>query len=447
MIFRLRDVAQVWGIAGDWIPDVPVTGWSADTRTLQPGDLFFALRGPNFDGHDFAAQAREKGACAMVADRPAPVKMPVLRVDDVLEALQRLAGWARLQWQGRLIAVTGSAGKTTTKELIARFLEDSIPVGKSPGNLNNHIGLPLSILRLPERARVAVAEMGMNHAGEIRRLASVARPDVGVVTNVGHAHIENFDSIEGVALAKRELIESLPASGVAVLNADDPWVIRFGEIHNGKTVTFGLAEGADMRAEEVVCGPEGVRFRLGDLWLESPLTGVHSVLNLLAALAVAREFGIEPAALRDSIASLFAAEMRGRRFLHREITVIDDCYNSNPEAALTMLKLLCDQPARRRMAALGEMRELGRWSEALHRDVGRHAAACGIDLLVGVGGAAVYMIEEALRAGMPAGAALFFEDAAEAGRFLKSRASAGDAVLFKGSRGIRMEKALETFLG
>ncbi len=218
----MQQIAQVLGLATQL--DAPITGWSVDTRTLAPGDLFFALRGPNHDGNAYVDQALQKGAAAAIANQPHPG--PVLVVPDSLAALQDIAAWARRQWGGEVVGVTGSAGKTSTKDIIARMLGVALPVGKTIGNLNNHVGLPLSILRLPREARVAVLEMAMNHAGEIRDLCAIARPNIGVVTNVGYAHMEAFDSIEGVARAKRELIESLPADGIAVLNADDPLVSR-----------------------------------------------------------------------------------------------------------------------------------------------------------------------------------------------------------------------------
>ncbi|HSW49590.1 MAG TPA: UDP-N-acetylmuramoyl-tripeptide--D-alanyl-D-alanine ligase [Bryobacteraceae bacterium] len=447
MIFSLPEIAATLRLPGDSYPRIPVTGWCVDTRTLAPGDLFFALRGPARDGHDFVPAAFAAGAAAAVVDRPMEAAGPALQVPDVLEALQELALWARGRWDGQVVAVTGSAGKTSTKEIIAALLETAMPVGKSAGNLNNHIGVPLSILRLPAQARVAVLELGMNHAGEIRRLAQVARPGVGVVTNVGHAHVEFFDSVDEVALAKRELIEALPADGVAVLNVDDPRVARFVEVHPGPTVTFGFSPQASVRAAEVELGPGGLRFRLEDgVWLDSPMRGRHNVLNLLAGIAVAGLFGIRPAAVVEAVRTLEAGSMRGRRLVHHGITVLDDCYNSNPEAARHMLELLRAEPARRRIAVMGEMLELGRWSEALHREAGRHAAACGIDLLIGVRGAAAFMVDEALRAGMPRGAARFFEEPSEAGRYARGEASEGDVILFKGSRGTHVEAALARFM-
>src|SRR5215469_4594263 len=244
MILELEQIAGVMGAVGS-VPPAKVAGWSVDTRTQNVGDVFFALRGPNHDGHAFVPAALERGAAAVVVDQKTGADRELI-VQDTLAALQGLAAWARARWGGKVVAVTGSAGKTTTKDAIAELLATEFAVGKTGGNLNNHVGLPLSILRLADNARVAVLELGMNHAGEIRGLAAIARPDIGVVTNVGYAHVENFDSIDGVAAAKRELIESLPENGVAVLNADDPRVARFREFHPGRSVTFGFSESADV---------------------------------------------------------------------------------------------------------------------------------------------------------------------------------------------------------
>jgi UDP-N-acetylmuramoyl-tripeptide--D-alanyl-D-alanine ligase len=304
------------------------------------------------------------------------------------------------------------------------------------------VGVPLSLLRLPDDCRAGVIEMGMNHAGEIRELAAIARPEIGVVTNVGYAHVEFFDSIEGIALAKRELIEGLRPDGVAVLNADDPRVERFGEVHPGRSITFGLSEHAEIRAEDVVAHGDGTRFRALGVEFETTLSGRHAVMNLLAAIAVATIFGIAPARMREAVASFAAGKMRGERTEHNGIVIWNDCYNSNPEAAQSMIDVLRETPARRRIAVLGEMLELGHAAEELHRQVGRYAAEHGVDLLIGVRGAARAMVESAARAGLEA---RFFEDPAEAGDRARELARAGDAVLFKGSRGVKVEKALERF--
>jgi UDP-N-acetylmuramoyl-tripeptide--D-alanyl-D-alanine ligase len=441
MEIELKEVARMLGLSID--SREMVTGWSIDSRTVAPGDLFFALRGPNHDGNDHIDEVLRKGAVAAVADREVEPDGRVLLVEDSLAAMQQIAKRAREIWAGSLIGVTGSAGKTTTKDVIADLLATEMKTAKTAGNLNNHVGVPLSLLRLEEDARVAVIEMGMNHAGEIHDLAAIAKPDVGVVTNVGTAHIEAFESIEGIAAAKRELIESLPAEGVAVLNADDP---RVAAMRRGKSILYGFSEDADVRGEDVEDSAEGVRFRVGNARFSTVLHGRHIASNILAGVAVAQVFGIVPSRLVDAVGNLRPGKMRGERFEHRGIVVYDDCYNSNPDAVRAMLDVLRDTPARRRIAVLGEMLELGRWAEPLHRDVGGYAMKQGIDVLVGIRGAAREIVDAARLAGLNAGAALFFDDPAEAGRALKSIAQPGDAVLFKGSRGVHVERALEQFV-
>lgn len=450
MTLELQAVAKAIRARGG-SPPVKVTGWSVDTRTQSPGDVYFALRGPNFDGHAFVKAAVEKGAAAVVVETEGAgaeaAGAAVLTVTDTLRALQDAGSWARAEWGGRVVGVTGSAGKTTTKDAVAHLLETAMPVGRTIGNLNNHVGVPLSILRLPDDSRAAVLEMGMNHAGEIARLAEIARPDVGVVTNAGYAHVEFFENgIEGVAAAKRELIEGLRPDGVAVLNADDPRVSQFGAAHPGRTVTFGFSDNANVRAETVDLRADGSRFRACGVDFETGLTGRHAVLNLLAAIAVAQVFEIAPESLRDAVRTFATGKMRGERLEHRGITVWNDCYNSNPEAARSMIDVLAATPARRRIAVLGEMLELGDAAEQLHRSVGRYAAANGVDLVVGVRGNARWTVEEARASGMTNGAAVYFDSPEEAGEFARREAREGDAVLFKGSRGVRVERGLERFM-
>jgi UDP-N-acetylmuramoyl-tripeptide--D-alanyl-D-alanine ligase len=442
MEFGLREVAQSLGLTVE--SDARITGWSIDSRTLAPGDLFFALRGPNHDGNAYVEEVLRKGAVAAVANQAK--YGPVLVVLDTLAALQKVSIWAREKWGGDVVGVTGSAGKTSTKDVIAAMLAASMPVGKTIGNLNNQFGVPLSILRLPWGARVAVLEMGMNHAGEIRELCAIAKPRVGVVTNVGHAHMEAFDSIEGVAAAKRELIESLPPDGVAVLNADDPFVRRFREVHPGRTITFGLTPEADFRAENLQLTDAGVSFTVDSAVFESALLGRHSVLNVLAGMAVASLYGIRPAQLVEVVKNLAAPSMRGQRLAHAGVVILNDCYNSNPDAARAMIDALRDTPAKRRIAVLGEMLELGRWSGALHRDVGLYVARSGIDVLVGIRGEACQLVDAAKQAGLAVDAAFFFPDAGAAGEHLRRITRSGDVILFKGSRGTHVEHALERFL-
>jgi UDP-N-acetylmuramoyl-tripeptide--D-alanyl-D-alanine ligase len=445
MTLDLQQVARAMEAAGE-VPAVPVAGWSVDTRTQNAGDVYFALRGPNHDGHDYVAAAWSKAAAAVVVDRPMEARCGELIVKDTLRGLQDLGTWARRTWGGTVVGVTGSAGKTTTKDAIAHVLAAELPVGKTVGNFNNHVGVPLSILRLPDECRAGVLEMGMNHAGEIRELAAVARPEIGVVTNVGYAHVEFFDSIEGVAAAKRELIEGLPRDGVAVLNADDARVLGFRGVHPGRSVTFGFSADADVRAEDVEYRADGTRFRVDCVDYQTGMVGRHAVMNLLAAIAVAREFGIAPGKLREPVRSFAVGKMRGERLEHNGILVWNDCYNANPEAVQSMIDVLRESPAARRIAVLGEMLELGHAAEPLHRQVGKYAAGHGVDLLIGVHGSARDMVDAAIEAGLPRGAAHFFADAGEAGDFARQAARAGDAILFKGSRGVHVERALERFL-
>jgi UDP-N-acetylmuramoyl-tripeptide--D-alanyl-D-alanine ligase len=439
MTLTLQQVAEAIGAQSNAIAG-HAAGWSVDTRTQQSGDVYFALRGPNHDGHRYVADAIRQGAAAVVVEHPVGVTRELV-VTDTQQALQRLGAWARAHWGGDVIGVTGSAGKTTTKDAIAHLLSVAMPVGRTIGNLNNHVGVPLSILRLPDDCRAAVLEMGMNHAGEIRDLAGIAKPDVGVVTNVGYAHVEFFDSIEGVAAAKRELIEGLPRDGMAVLNADDARVLSFRDSHPGRALTFGFSEAADVRAEAVSYRADGTSFRAAGVDFETGLAGRHAVMNLLAAIAVAQVFGIAPDRLRDPVKTFAVGKMRGERTEHNGITIWDDSYNSNPEAAQSMIDVLCETPAHKRIAVLGEMLELGRASEELHRQVGRYAAEHGVDLLIGIRGDARFMVESACGKT----AARFFDSPADAGDFARQAACPGDAVLFKGSRGVKVEQALERF--
>jgi UDP-N-acetylmuramoyl-tripeptide--D-alanyl-D-alanine ligase len=447
MEFTVNEIGAVIGARSANV--ARITGWSVDSRTVAPGDLFFALRGPNHDGNAYVDGALRKGAVAAIVDQKkanAGEDDPVLVVQDSLVALQKIASWARNQWNGEVVGVTGSAGKTSTKDVMAEMLSVKMPAGKTIGNFNNHVGVPLSILRLPSQARVAVLEIGMNHAGEIRDLSAIARPRIGVVTNVGHAHMEGFDSIEGVAAAKRELIEALPSDGVAILNADDPLVARFRDVHPGRTITFGLNEGADVRAEQVEYSSVGVRFQVDGVQFESRLMGRHSVLNLLAGIAVALLYDIRSEELTGVVSGLSAGSMRGQRFEHNGILILNDCYNSNPDAARAMIDVLRETPAKRRIAVLGEMLELGRWAESLHREVGNYVANCGIDVLIGIRGAARHLVDAAKEAGQSVDAAFFFPDTSTAGDYLRQIARPGDVILFKGSRGTHVEQALERFI-
>jgi UDP-N-acetylmuramoyl-tripeptide--D-alanyl-D-alanine ligase len=420
-----------------------VRGWSIDSRTVTAGDLFFAIKGDKFDGHAFVQACLDHGAvAAVVSEAMQNIQGPLLRVQDTLAALQSVARWARKQWHCPVVAVTGSAGKTSTKEIIASILSKRFRVGKTTGNLNNHLGLPLTVLRLPDDADLAVVEMGMNHAGEIAKLCEIAEPEIGVVTNVGFAHIEFFDSIEGIAAAKRELIEALPRSGVAILNADDERVARFAAVHEGRSILYGWSDSAEVRAENSQLHPDGSCFTVDGVRFQTRLTGRHSISNILAGLAVAKAFEIPLSELTGVVSALEPGSMRGERHVWNGATILNDSYNSNPEAARSMIDVLAGSPAQRRIAVLGEMLELGRKAEELHRELGAYAVQSGVDVLIGVRGASKSLVEAGRQNGLADGAALFFDEPEEAGEFLRTLVRNGDAVLFKGSRGSHVERAL-----
>ena len=460
MKLPLSRIAEFTNATGEFDRDAIATGYSIDSRTIQPGQLFFAVKGERLDGHDFVEQALGNGAVAAVIRRDqlprfsgttalgkdgSPPHLPLLAVDDTLAALQTLATAVRRLWNKPVIGVTGSVGKTTTKEAIAHVLSSRFHVLKSEGNFNNHFGLPLMLLKLEPEHQVAVIEMGMSHAGEITALAKIAHPEIGVVTAVAPVHLEFFNSIADIARAKYELIASLPAGGTAVLNADDEYVSQFGRDFKGKVVLYGVKPNADIRAENIRSrGPLGSTF---DLVIENfriqailPLIGPHNVSNALAAVAVGIERGLTPSEAANALATLQQADKRGQVLQLGNITVINDCYNSNPKALNAMVDTLVAMPAKRRIVVAGEMLELGPTAAELHRSSGRYMAEKNIDVLLGVRGLAEPMTEEAKHAGMRAE---FLATPEQAGDWLAHEARDGDVVLLKASRGVKLEKALE----
>lgn len=434
----------------------PATGYSIDTRTLSPCDLFFAIRGDVYDAHDFVPAAFEKGARAAVVAHAHLTRMlaeahahTLLVVEDPLIAMQMLALAVRRHWGHRVIGVTGSAGKTTTKEAIATVLSAQYRVLRSKGNLNNHFGVPLQLLRLEPEDEMAVIEMGMSNAGEIAALARIAAPEWGVVTNVGNVHAENFaDGIAGIARAKYELIAGLHGSSrVAFLNTDDRYVSQFGRDFPGRVVCFGTEITAVVRAEQIdELGADGVRFEVvvdGQKELvHLALLGRHNIANALAAIAVGLEAGIALPVCVAAVEQLRPESKRGEMLSYAGATIINDCYNSNPEALRSMIETLASMPARRRVLVAGEMLELGPESVALHRACGEAAANAGIDIVVGVRGNGQAIVDGAHDAGAKA---FFLASPEDAGAWLKQELREGDVALLKASRGVKLERAL-TFL-
>jgi UDP-N-acetylmuramoyl-tripeptide--D-alanyl-D-alanine ligase len=450
----LGQIADWIHAEGDFDETVEAVGYSIDSRTIGAGELFFAVRGERVDGHDYVEAAQVNGAAAAVVsmrwlapgrvDEARLLRVPDEASDCVLRSMQRLAHEVRRAWGRRVIGVTGSAGKTTTKECVAAVLGARFKVLKTEGNLNNHFGVPLQLLRLQPEHEVAVLEMGMNHAGEIKALAAIAEPDWAVVSNVAPVHLEFFpDGIEGIARAKYELVESLPADGRAVLNADDERVAAMARGMGDRALLYGTAHKAAVRAVEIEeAGLEGTRFvvvaqgkrRLVHL----RLMGRHNVLNALAAIGVGLLSGMELEACCAALEQMRPTEKRGRVVEWGGARLIDDTYNSNPKALESMVEALRKTPATRRFVIAGEMLELGPQGEALHRAAGEGMA--GLDGVVGVRGLASALVEGAKARGV---AAESVETPEAAGEWLRANVREGDVVLLKASRGVRLERALD----
>ena len=460
MKLTLGQVADWIHAEGNFRTHSEALGYSIDSRTIAAGELFFAVRGDKLDGHDYVEAALANGAVAAVVSMrwlvPAGLQASqLLRVPDhdgcgVLDSLQQLARAVRRSWGKRVVAITGSAGKTTTKEAVAQVLGAKFRVLKSQGNLNNAFGLPLQLLRLESEHEVAVIEMGMNHAGEIAALARIAEPDWAVVSNVAPVHLEFFaDGIEGIARAKYELIEALPPDGVAVLNCDDERVARFGEGMGDRAIFYGAGECAHVRAVGIAeIGAEGVVFTVtvyGErASVQLHMLGRHNVHNALAAVAVGLRGGMSLAECAVALGELRPGDKRGEISEWRGATVINDSYNSNPRALDAMVDALLAMPVAngaRHVVVAGEMLELGPEGDTLHKACGRRMAAGGVDVVVGVRGLAKGLVEGAAQGGVDA---LFVETPEEAGAWLKANLRPGDTVLLKASRGVRLERALAT---
>jgi UDP-N-acetylmuramoyl-tripeptide--D-alanyl-D-alanine ligase len=451
MKLALSKIGEFISAEGKSPTDAIAQGYSIDSRTVAAGELFFAVKGERLDGHDFVDSALERGATAAVIRKDQRNRYPetrlLLAVDDTLVALQTLATAVRKVWGKPLVGVTGSAGKTTTKEAIAHVLATQFRVLKSEGNFNNHFGLPLMLLKLVPEHDIAVIEMGMSHAGEIRALAKIAQPEIGVVTNVAPVHLEFFDSLAGIARAKYELVESLPSNGTTVLNADDEYVSQFGRGFKGTVIRSGLRAGADIRAEKIqTLGAEGSEFDVivADTCerVHLPLVGEHNILNALAAVGVGLARGMKLADAAAALATLAPADKRGQVLQLGNITIINDCYNSNPKALAAMVDALAGMKANRRIVVAGEMLELGPASEEMHREAGRQMAERKIDILLGVRGEAQAMVDAAQENGIQA---VFVTTPEEAGEWLAREGRDGDVVLFKASRGVKLEKAIDAW--
>lgn len=415
-----------------------------DSREVKPDSVFFAIKGERLDGHQFLPQALQTARGAVVTHIPQTDKA-IVQVEDTTAALQKLASAIRDRYEFLLIGITGSAGKTTTKEMIATLVGTERRTHKSWGNFNNQIGAPLCLDNMPDGSEVVVSEMGMNHAGEIAEIAGLMRPDVGVYTNIAPVHIEFFGTIEKIAAAKRELLENVREGGTIVINNDNEHVVRISEGFAGRKVSYGIEHDADYRAVNIrERGLLGTRFMLEaedvSREFELVLPGRHNLENLLAAIATARAVGISWEGIERGVREVKPAYHRGVIIETRGATIYDDTYNSNPYALKRALELMTQADARgRRIAVIGDMLELGEQELDFHRESGR-AIPKSIDVVVGVGKRSKTLLEGAREAGLTE--LHHFDDAQSAGEFLKREIAEGDLVLIKGSRGVGLDKAV-----
>jgi UDP-N-acetylmuramoyl-tripeptide--D-alanyl-D-alanine ligase len=454
MNLQLDEITKAVGGTLEGPGNVKVRGYSIDSRTLGAGELFFAVKGPRFDGHAFIKQAAEKKAVGVViegGDAESSPTFSVIRVGSTVQALQDLARAVRRRWGQPIVGVTGSAGKTTTKEMIAAVLGKKFTVLRSIGNLNNEFGLPLCLLRVERYQTMGVLEMGMSAKGEIRKLASIAEPNEGVITNVNPVHLEFFDSIDGIAEAKAELLEGLVEPRVGYLNNDDSRVRAMARKFSGKIVTYGVKSVAAFKAQQIQdLGLGGSAFTVHhgrrDVNFVLPLLGTHNVANVLAAIAVGASHDVPWEDMRDAVAAMKPEKMRGQVIKFREgFAAIDDSYNSNPKALTEMIRFLGRlEGYSRKIIVAGEMLELGHESAELHRACGKEAAKIDAALIVGVQGEMRSMLEGAKEAGVEEDRLKFVADAVQAGELLARTVKSGDVVLVKGSRGVKLEQVLNT---
>lgn len=443
--FTLQDAAAALGLpqmqAQATLADV-----CTDTRKIQPGSLFVCLRGERFDGHSFASQAAQLGAAALLVDHPVDADVPQLVVTDTGKALLQLAGWYRRRFQLPVVGLTGSVGKTTTKEFIALVLGAKYNTLKTQGNLNNEIGVPQMLFRLEDSHTAAVIEMGMNHFGEISRLTRAVAPTVGLITNIGVSHIENLGSRAGILQAKLEILEGMAPDAPLIVNIDND-MLRTVKLGDRPLLTFAIDDQrADFTATDIAEQGSTTTFTVHHSTFTRPVTiptvGIHNVYNALAAMAVGYVTGVDSAAAASALANYVPAGMRQNLVQVGGVQVIEDCYNASPDSMRAALQTLGKLPVHRRYAVLGAMLELGDYAKEAHTQVGKMAAENGIDGVLAYGADAAYIVEAAKQAGLEN--ARLFDTKEALAQSLAQQVQPGDGVLFKGSRGMHLEDVMHT---
>lgn len=443
--FTLQEAAAALGLpqmqAQATLADV-----CTDTRKIQPGSLFVCLRGERFDGHSFASQAAQLGAAALLVDHPVDADVPQLVVTDTGKALLQLAGWYRRRFQLPVVGLTGSVGKTTTKEFIALVLGAKYNTLKTQGNLNNEIGVPQMLFRLEDSHTAAVIEMGMNHFGEISRLTRAVAPTVGLITNIGVSHIENLGSRAGILQAKLEILEGMAPDAPLIVNIDND-MLRTVKLGDRPLLTFAIDDqSADFTATDIAEQGSTTTFTVHHSTFTQPVTiptvGIHIVYNALAAMAVGYVTGVDSAAAASALANYVPAGMRQNLVQVGGVQVIEDCYNASPDSMRAALQTLGKLPVHRRYAVLGAMLELGDYAKEAHTQVGKMAAENGIDGVLAYGADAAYIVEAAKQAGLEN--ARLFDTKEALAQSLAQQVQPGDGVLFKGSRGMHLEDVMHT---
>lgn len=427
---------------------------SIDTRTLQPGEAFFAIEGKNFDGHEFIPEALSKGASTLIVSQKIelaarPDHCTLLRVQNTTAALQTLAHYARISWANPVLAITGSMGKTTTRVFTATLLSQRFRVFQSPGNFNNEFGVPLSLLQLDADHEIAVLELGMNHPGEIRTLSRLCLPDAAVITNIAPVHLEFFESVDQIARAKEEILEILPQEGTFYANLDDSRVSRMAERYSFRTVTFGFNEAADFRITySRVLSPSEMEFeiRTPDRYFRAtvPFAGRHHLYNIAAAVAVATVSGLNWRQIDSGLSLIHTLPKRGQLLKLNGLTIWDESYNSNPVAAEWLLDTLGELSGFDRIILiLGDMLELGEASLRMHYELGNKVPKLDIDCLLTVGKHSEQIRAGAIDAGIASIRCIHFHDADLAAAFLQENLRPGDLLILKGSRGIQLDKIID----
>ena len=443
--FTLQEAAAALGLpqmqAQATLADV-----CTDTRKIQPGSLFVCLRGERFDGHSFASQAAQLGAAALLVDHPVDADVPQLVVTDTGKALLQLAGWYRRRFRLPVVGLTGSVGKTTTKEFIALVLGAKYNTLKTQGNLNNEIGVPQMLFRIEEHHQAAIIEMGMNHFGEISRLTRAVAPTVGLITNIGVSHIENLGSRAGILQAKLEILEGMAPDAPLIVNMDND-MLRTVKLGDRPLLTFAIDDqSADFTATDIAEQGSTTTFTVHHSTFTQPVTiptvGIHNVYNALAAMAVGYVTGVNPAAAAAALANYVPAGMRQNLVQVGGVQVIEDCYNASPDSMRAALQTLGKLPVHRRYAVLGAMLELGGYAKEAHTQVGKMAAENGIDGVLAYGADAAYIVEAAKQAGLEN--ARLFDTKEALAQSLAQQVQPGDGVLFKGSRGMNLEDVMHT---